>query len=260
MRIVVCVKQVYDPQTVRISRGREELDLREAVKITNPADRYALEAALRLRSAAGGEVIALTLGDAGAEDTAHEAVAIGADRAMFVLGPEVMAAGGGAVARCLAAAIGRLAPVDLVITGQVGALDGSGSLAARLAAVLNRPLALDVIRLAPTEAAGGLEATVADGKTGWIVPLAGPSVAAIAPGLERPRYPHAARIANAWEPGLVVVCTPGDLGLDIGSLAQETEAGGLVLGPERARGQMIAGPVADAAGAVANMLRAARAI
>ena len=59
MRIVVCVKQVYDPETVKISRSREELDLRDAVKILNPPDKYALEAALRLREAAGGEVIAL---------------------------------------------------------------------------------------------------------------------------------------------------------------------------------------------------------
>ena len=59
MRIVVCVKQVYDPKTVKISRSREELDLRDAVKIFNPPDKYALEAALRLRGTAGGQVIAL---------------------------------------------------------------------------------------------------------------------------------------------------------------------------------------------------------
>ena len=38
MRIVVCVKQVYDPETVKISRSREELDLRDTVKIFNPPD------------------------------------------------------------------------------------------------------------------------------------------------------------------------------------------------------------------------------
>ena len=86
MRIVVCVKQVYDPKTVKISRSREELDLRDAVKIFNPPDKYALEAALRLREAAGGEVIALTVGGPEAEDVAHEAVAIGADKAILVTG------------------------------------------------------------------------------------------------------------------------------------------------------------------------------
>src|SRR5512133_923653 len=93
MRIVVCVKQVYDPAKVRLSRSREEFDLRGAPRITNPADRYALEAGLRLRDgdALGGEVIAVTVGDAGADDTAHEAVAIGADRAMLIAGPELAA-------------------------------------------------------------------------------------------------------------------------------------------------------------------------
>ena len=89
MRIVVCVKQVYDPKTVKISRSREELDLRDAAKILNPPDKYALAAALRLREAAGAEVIALTVGGPDAEDVAHEAVAIGADRGVLVSGSEL---------------------------------------------------------------------------------------------------------------------------------------------------------------------------
>jgi electron transfer flavoprotein beta subunit len=60
MRIVVCIKQVYDPKTVKVSRSREEFDMREATTIFNPPDKYALEAALRLREALGGEVIALS--------------------------------------------------------------------------------------------------------------------------------------------------------------------------------------------------------
>ena len=91
MRIVVCVKQVYDPKTVKISRSREELDLRDAVKIFNPPDKYALEAALRLREAAGGEVIALTVGGPDAEDVAHEAVAIGADKGILVTADQLPA-------------------------------------------------------------------------------------------------------------------------------------------------------------------------
>ena len=44
MRIIVCVKQGVDPQSVKISRSREELDLREARMRTQPEDKYALEA------------------------------------------------------------------------------------------------------------------------------------------------------------------------------------------------------------------------
>jgi electron transfer flavoprotein beta subunit len=258
MRIVVCVKQVFDPATVRISRSREELDLRGAARITNRPDRYALEAALKLREALGGEVIAVTVGDAAAEDTAHEAVAIGADRAMLVAGPELAGASGRAVTQAIAAAINRLQPVDLVLTGEIGMLDGTGSLASRLAAVLGWPVALDAVSLAP--AGDGLEALVSYDGEGRILSLHGPAVVSVLPGPDRPRYPHAARIANAWQPGLVEVCTPADLGLEATSLVADTEAGGLALGPERTRGQVLSGGPEEAAATLFEMLRARRII
>ena len=145
MRIVVCMKQVYDPKTVKISRSREEFDLREAVKITNPPDKLALETALRLREANGGEVIALTAGEAQAEDVVREAIAIGADRGLLIADAELAAAGGRAVAKALAAAISLLSGVDLVLTGQAGLTDGAGSLAPRLAAELDWPVVLDAV-------------------------------------------------------------------------------------------------------------------
>jgi electron transfer flavoprotein beta subunit len=256
MRIVVCVKQVYDPATVRISRSREEFDLRGARRITGLADRYALEAGLRLREALGGEVIAVTVGDAGADDTAHEAVAIGADRAMLIVGPE-LATSGRTVTRALTAAIERLTPVDLVLTGEIDPVNGTGSLAGRLAAALGWPVVLDALQLAP--AADGLEALVSYDGEGRLIKLNGPAVVSIRPGPERPRYAHAARIANAWQPGLVETCSPADLGIE-GDVLVDTEAGGLVLGMERTRGQLIGGDIQEAAGAVLEVLRAQRLI
>ena len=257
MRIVVCVKQVYDPATVRISRSREELDLRGATRITNPPDRYALEAALRLRAAGGGEVVALTAGDAQAEDAAHEAVAIGADRAILLTGDELAAAGGGAIARTIAAAVERLAPVDLVLTGQIGLVDGTGGLAGRLAALLGWPLALDVVRLSP---AGDrtLDALVAGDARGAMIRLTAPAVASIAPGDGRPRYPHAARIANAWKPGTVEICTAAELGLGDEVFIAETQPGALILAPERTRGQVLSGSVEAAAAGLLDLLAARR--
>ena len=124
MRIIVCVKQVYDPKTVKISRSREELDLRDAIKILNPPDKYALEAGLRLRETAGGEVIALTVGGPEAEDVAHEAVAIGADKGILVTGGTASSfqlPASSVVTSLLASAIGRL-NADLVLTGHSGHL------------------------------------------------------------------------------------------------------------------------------------------
>jgi electron transfer flavoprotein beta subunit len=254
MRIIVCVKQVHDPKTVKISRSREELDLREAVKILNPPDKYALEAALRLRESTGGEVIALVVGGPEAEDVAHEAVAIGADRGVLVSGSELFGGSGAVVTLVLAAAVGKLGPVDLVATGQTGLTDGTGSLAPRLAAALDWPVLLDVARL-DSEAAG-LTALVAGEKGGEVAPVPTPAVIAILPGPQRPRYPHPARIANAWNDGMVDVWTATDLGL--ADLAPDTEIGGLILGPERVRGQVIKGSAQEAAAELVGLLKSRR--
>lgn len=253
MRVVVCTKQVYDPKTVRISRSREELDLREAVKIMNPPDRYALEAGLRLHEELGGEVIALTLGDTDAEETAREAIAIGADRAVLVSGNWE----GQARSCVMAAAIRHLAPVDLVLTGEISVIDGSGSLPARLASALGWPVLLDAVRVYVTLDCG-LEAVAIWPVGGRSVPVAVPSVLSILPGPERPRYPSPARIARAWDPGLLDTWTVTDLGLDPETLIPDIEPGRLILRPERVRGQVIGGAVAESASRLVDLLRAAR--
>ncbi len=256
MRIVVCVKQVYDPKSVKISRSREEYDLREAVKILNPADKYALEAALRLREALGGEVIALTVGDAAAEDVVREAIAFGADSAVLIAAEGPLAGRG--ITALVAAAVARLGSIDLVLTGQMGGLDGTGSLAARLAVALGWSLLLDAVQF--DVGADGITVVVKDGAAAWQKPLALPAVASVAPGAQRPRYPHPARIANAWNPGLLETWTVADLGVSPEALAPDVEMGGLVLGPERVRGQIIGGSLQEAAGELVNILRSRRII
>jgi electron transfer flavoprotein beta subunit len=256
MRIVVCVKQVYNPKTAKISRSREELDLRDAVKIFNPPDKYALEAALRLRESIGGEVIALTVGGTEAEDAVHEAVAIGADKGILVTqeaASSFQLPASNIVTSLLAAAIGRLG-ADLILTGHAGLTDGAGSLAPRLAAALDWPVLIDVAKLDVD--AAGLTAVIASENGGEAVPVPTPAVIAILPGPVRPRYPHPARIANAWNDGMVEVWTATYLGLT--DLSPDTELGGLILGPERVRGQVIKGSVQEAAAELVGLLKSRR--
>lgn len=257
MRVIVCVKQVYDPKTVKISRSREELDLREAVLITNPADRIALEAALKLRDAAGAEVVALSAGPASADDAVREAIAMGADRGVLVRAEGALE--GAAVTRLLAAAISRIGQADLVLTGSRGGFNGTGGTAPRLAAELGWPVLIAVVRLdAKPE---GLLALVAAGTDGELRPVATPAVLAIGEGGEQPRYPHPARIANAWGEGLVETWDADALGV---TLVPDIERGGLILSPERVRGQVIGGAqgsqLTEAAGELVGILRTKRLI
>jgi electron transfer flavoprotein beta subunit len=162
-----------------------------------------------------------------------------------------------AVTRLLAAAIVRLGEVDLALTGELGATDGTGGLAPRLAAALGWPVTLDAVGLSQNE--DGLWAVVGPADARF-VPIVQPAVVAIVPGPERPRYPHPRRIANAWNEGLVEFLTPADLGLTPDALTPDTEPGSLILGPERVRGQVVGGAIGEAAKTVVGMLRAKRVI
>jgi electron transfer flavoprotein beta subunit len=257
MRIIVCVKQGVDPQSVKISRSREELDLREARMRTQPEDKYALEAALRLKEAenaslTASEVIAVVVGGKGAEDTAREAVAMGADKAVLILQDGMPT--GRAVAALVQAAVDRLGGADLILTGRSGDLDAVGPLGGRLAAALDFPLFFDVLSFESGQ--GGLTAVGRTDSGAVRMPVSLPAVATVMAGTERPRYPHPSRIAVAWNEGYVETWQAADLGVAEELLAPDSDMGGLVLGPERQRGQMISGSPSQAATDLAGILAA----
>lgn len=77
-KIVVLVKQVPDTNAKIVVSG-DRVDLSAVKKVMSPYDEFAVETALRHRDASGGEVIALTLGGAGADKVLKDAKAIGVD-------------------------------------------------------------------------------------------------------------------------------------------------------------------------------------
>jgi len=255
MRIVVCMKQGIDPKTVKISRSREELDLREARPQTQREDKWALEAALKIREAQGGEVIAVVVGSRGAEDTAREAVAMGADKAVLITQKGLLT--GKAVTALAKAAVDRLGGADLVLAGQGGDLDTVGPLAGRLAAALGWPVVMDAVHFDVEPAGLFALAACGDGKA-LRVPMALPAVAEVIPGADRPRYPHPSRIAVAWNEGYVETWHAAEMGVEDEALAADAEMGSLALGAERQRGQVIGGAPEQAAEELAGILRSKR--
>jgi len=256
MRIIVCVRQGLDPKTVKISRSREEFDLREAARRTQLEDKWALEVALRLREAGGGEVIALTVASLSGEEASRAAVAMGVDRAVLVLAPEPVSGQG--MTAVVAAAVERIGGADLVVTGQPAALDPAGPLAPRLAAALDLPLLMDVLAFEAT--AGGLVALAACDHEAVRMPVTLPAVAEVMPGVDRPRYPHPSRIAVAWQPEYLETWTADELGVAPEALDADVETGNLVLGAERQRGEILGGEPTEAATQLLGLLAGKRLI
>ena len=87
MNIVVCVKRVPDTAAEKkLDPGDFTLDRDSVETIMNPVDEYAVEEALKLRDAGGGEVTILTMGPEGADKNAvRKALALGADKGLSLI-------------------------------------------------------------------------------------------------------------------------------------------------------------------------------
>src|SRR5216110_313316 len=146
MRIVLCVKWVpalgslrFDPETRRL--------VREGVPgEVSSFDLRALGAAVALRAAHGGEVVALSMGPPGAREGLVECLALGADRALHLLDPRLAGSDTLATARALAAVLTREAP-DLVLFGRASTDAETGQVGPEVAEMLDRPQVTGARRL-----------------------------------------------------------------------------------------------------------------
>jgi electron transfer flavoprotein beta subunit len=116
MKIVVCVNRVPDTETkVKVGPDGKTIDPAGVNAILNPYDEYAIEAALKMKEAHGGETIALTLGPESHKDELRKALARGIEKAILLKDPAPRDSF--SIARALADAIRTLSP-DCVMFGK----------------------------------------------------------------------------------------------------------------------------------------------
>src|SRR3712207_1400054 len=85
MNIVVLVKQVPDSGSERKLDPADNTVARAAAdNVVNEIDEYAIEEALVVKEAHGGEVTVLTVGPDSATDAIRKALSMGADKAVHV--------------------------------------------------------------------------------------------------------------------------------------------------------------------------------
>jgi electron transfer flavoprotein alpha subunit len=146
MKIIVCIKQVpyidqlkFDFQTKRVIREGVESEI-------NPFDKRALTHAIQLKKETGAEVIVVTMGPPQAESALREALAMGADRAVHLLGREFAGADTLATARALAAAIRRIG-FDLILCGKYATDAETAQVPPMLAELLDLPQVTGVTQI-----------------------------------------------------------------------------------------------------------------
>src|SRR5947209_19487639 len=105
LNIVVCVKQVPETTAKKAFDPDYTVNRSQLVGVINPFDEYAIEEALRMKEANGGEVTVLTMGPPSAQDSMRKALAMGADRGVLITDPALHGSDSWSTAYVLAQAL-----------------------------------------------------------------------------------------------------------------------------------------------------------
>ena len=146
MKVVVCIKQVPYVDQLRFDTKAGRLIREGADSEINPFDKRALAEAIHLKAKFGAETIAVTMGPPQAEAALREALAMGIDRAVHLLGREFAGADTLATARTLALAIRRLG-FDLILCGKYSTDAETAQVPPMLAELLDVPQVTGVTRI-----------------------------------------------------------------------------------------------------------------
>ncbi|HTY71774.1 MAG TPA: electron transfer flavoprotein subunit beta/FixA family protein [Actinomycetes bacterium] len=211
MDVVVCIKQVPDSWAEKqLSPGDLTLDRASAEAVLNDLDEYAVEAALQLVEAHGGQVTVLTMGPDRAGEAIRKALSMGPDAGVHVVDDALHGSDALATSAVLATALGTLT-WDLVLLGCESTDARMSVIPAMLAERLGRPQ----LTYAATLAVDGSTVTAErQTETGIEVLRAElPAVVSLVEKANEPRYPSFKNIMAAKKKP-VTTLTLADLGID----------------------------------------------
>jgi electron transfer flavoprotein beta subunit len=211
MNIVVCVKQVPDTAAERKLRpGDARLD-REAVDgLINELDEYAIEEALQIAEAHGGEVTVLSMGPERASESIRKALSMGADKAVHLVDEALAGSDALATSYALASVLATIG-FDLVILGAESTDARIGALPAMLAERLGVP---QLSRASTVEIDGSVARIHRQSGDGYQKAEAAlPVVIGVLEKINEPRYPSFKGIMAAKKKP-VATMSLADAGID----------------------------------------------
>ena len=136
--VVVLIKQAPDPGSERKLSDDFTVD-RSIDPWLEEINERAVEAALQIKEAHGGEVTVLTVGPASATDAIRKALSMGADKAVHVQDDAMHGSDAIQTAWVIARALGTIEGVELVIAGNEATDGRVGAVPAILAEYLGLP-------------------------------------------------------------------------------------------------------------------------
>ena len=216
MNIIVCVKQVIDteapPTSFKIDSTGNRLTLPPSMSpVIDFYSEYAVEAALRIKDAQGGKVIAISLGTNLLPEVVRKPLSMGADE-LILLEDEAFAGGDSwSTAYALAMAIKKVSDYDLIFCGRQASDWNAGQVGLGIAEILGLPSITLARKVEVTDGKARVERVTGDGYE--VIEVSLPALVTISNELGEPRYPTIKGIMTAKkkEP---VIWKPADIGVE----------------------------------------------
>ena len=211
MKVLVPVKRVVDANVrVRVKADGSAVDIANVKLSMNPFDEISVEEAVRLKEAGvASEVVVVSCGLQGCQETLRTAMATGADRGILVeTDAELQPL---AVAKLLKALVDKEQP-QLVMLGKQAIDDDANQVGQMLAALLGWPQATFASKVSVAAGKASVTREIDGGLETIEVDL--PAVVTTDLRLNTPRYATLPNIMKAKKKPLEVV-TPDALGVDI---------------------------------------------
>lgn len=187
MNIVVLVKQVPDTWAERkLDATSKTLDRASVDVVMNEIDEYAVEEALTIQAAQGGEVTILTVGPERAVETIRKALSMGADKAVHLVDDALAGSDALQTSYAIAKVLDTL-EWDLVIAGSEATDSRMSIMAALLAERTGKPQ-LSGARKVTVD--GGTVRIERQNENGYdVVEAPTPAIISVVEKINEPRYP-----------------------------------------------------------------------
>ncbi|HEV7934412.1 MAG TPA: electron transfer flavoprotein subunit beta/FixA family protein [Actinomadura sp.] len=239
MNIVVCVKQVPDTESPRKLKSEDKtLDRGAADGVINELDEYAIEEALRIKEAHGGEVTVLTMGPDKALASVRKALAMGVDKAVHLKDDALAGSDALQTSYAIQQVLGRTG-FDVVILGSESTDARTGVLAAMLAERLGVPQLSMANNVEIDGSAIKIQRQTDYGFDRVEASL--PAVVSVVEKINEPRYPSFKGIMAAKKKP-VEALSAADAGIDVtkvGLANAATEVVDFAEAPPREQGQIV---------------------
>ena len=225
VNIIVCVKQVMDPETP-VSAFRIDPEAKRVIPapgippVVNGFDENAVEAALRIKESVDANITVLSLGGSFVMDVMKKPLSMGADQLVLVQDEAVEDLDAFATAYVLSEAIKRIGEFDLVLCGRQASDWDNAHVPLGIGEMLGLPCITLAQKVEAVDGGVVVERALTDGYE--VVEAALPALVTVSNELGEPRYPTLRGIMTASRK-TPTVWTADDLGLDPAKLAPKLE-------------------------------------